>query len=431
MVFLLKPWYNKNNRFITKGAYTMKTVSERFLTYVKHHTASDEDSSAFPSTKNQLDFAAFLAEECKTIGLQDISVDPYGYVTATLPGNKNNTPTIGLIAHMDTSPDASGENILPNIVENYDGETILLKEGKLSPAEFPFLEDYIGQTLITTDGTTLLGADDKAGIAEILTAMEYLNTHPEISHGDIRIAFTPDEEIGKGVDFFDVASFGADFAYTLDGGRIGELEYENFNAARAVIKIHGMNVHPGFAKNVMVNAALIGAEIAALLPADEIPAKTEGYEGFFHLCSFEGTTTYAELDYIIRDFDRTSFENRKDLIQSIVNQKNVEHNNCIELELTDQYYNMISQIEPHMEIVDLAKQAMLDCGITPIIQPIRGGTDGARLSFMGLPCPNLFAGGHNFHSTLEFVPVESMEKAVEMIVRIAELATTLDFQKNV
>ena len=408
----------------------MKTVSDRFLTYVKHHTTSDEDSASFPSTKTQLDFAAFLSEECKAIGLKDVAVDQYGYVTATLPGSVKNIPTIAFIAHMDTSPDASGKNINPNIVENYDSSIISLKEGELSPTEFPFLKNYIGQTLITTDGTTLLGADDKAGIAEILTAMEYLIAHPEIPHGDIRIAFTPDEEIGKGVDFFDVKSFGSDFACTLDGGRIGELEYENFNAARALIKIHGMNVHPGFAKNVMINAALIGTEIAAMLPADEIPAKTEGYEGFFHLCSFEGTTTYAELDYIIRDFDKTSFENRKNLIQSIVDQKNKEHNNCIELELTDQYYNMISQIEPHMEIVDLAKQAMLDCGITPIIQPIRGGTDGARLSFMGLPCPNLFAGGHNFHSTLEFIPVESMEKAVEMILRIAELATSLDFQKT-
>ena len=409
----------------------MKSVSERFLTYVKHHTTSDEDSASFPSTKTQLAFAAFLAEECKSIGLQDAAVDEYGYVTATLPGNKENVPVIGFIAHMDTSPDAGGENIQTDIVENYNGEIIPLKEGVLSPEEFPFLKNYIGQTLITTDGTTLLGADDKAGIAEILTAMEYLITHPEIPHGDIRIAFTPDEEIGKGVDFFNVEAFGADFAYTLDGGRIGELEYENFNAARAVVKIHGKNVHPGFAKNVMINAALIGTEIASLLPADEIPARTEGYEGFFHLCSFEGTTTYAELDYIIRDFDKDSFESRKALIQSIVDKKNAEHGNCIELELTDQYYNMISRIEPHMEIVELAKQAMIDCGITPVIQPIRGGTDGARLSFMGLPCPNLFAGGHNFHSNFEFVPVESMEKAVEMIVRITELATSLDFEKNV
>ncbi len=408
----------------------MSSVSERFLTYIKHHTTSEDDALSFPSTKIQLDFAQFLAEECRSIGLQKVSVDQYGYVTATLPGNEPSAPVIGFIAHMDTSPDASGENIQPNIVKNYNGNDIPLKEGVLSPAEFPFLKNYIGQTLITTDGTTLLGADDKAGIAEILTAMEYLIAHPEIPHGDIRIAFTPDEEVGRGVDFFDVASFNADFAYTLDGGRIGELEYENFNAARALVKIHGKNVHPGYAKNIMVNAALIGAEIAALLPADEIPAKTEDYKGFFHLCSFEGTTTYAELDYIIRDFDKASFENRKALIQSIVDKKNAEHHNCIELELTDQYYNMISQIEPHMEIVDLAKQAMLDCGITPLIRPIRGGTDGARLSFMDLPCPNLFAGGHNFHSNFEFVPVESMEKAVEMIIRIAELATSLDFQKS-
>ncbi len=409
----------------------MKTVTERFLTYVKHHTTSDEDSRSFPSTKNQLTFAAFLAKECEAIGLQSVSVDKYGYVTATLPGTVQKAPTIGFIAHMDTSPDASGENILPNIVENYDGGNIPLNGTSLSPDEFPFLKDYIGQTLITSDGTTLLGADDKAGIAEILTAMEYLIAHPEISHGDIRIAFTPDEEIGKGVDFFDVASFGADFAYTLDGGRIGELEYENFNAARAIIRIKGKNVHPGTAKNVMVNAALIGTEIASLLPEREIPAKTEGYEGFFHLCSFQGDVTSATLTYIIRDFDKDSFEHRKDLIRLMVERKNTQHQGAIELELRDEYYNMLSQVEPHMEIVDLAKQAMLDCGVTPIIQPIRGGTDGARLSFMGLPCPNLFTGGHNFHSNYEFIPVASMEKAVQMIIRIAELGAALDFRKNV
>ena len=409
----------------------MKTVTERFLTYVKHHTTSDEDSRSFPSTKNQLTFAAFLAKECEAIGLQSVFVDEYGYVTATLPGTMQDTPTIGFIAHMDTSPDASGENILPNIVENYDGGNIPLNGTSLSPDEFPFLKDYIGQTLITSDGTTLLGADDKAGIAEILTAMEYLIAHPEISHGDIRIAFTPDEEIGKGVDFFDVASFGADFAYTLDGGRIGELEYENFNAARAIIRIKGKNVHPGTAKNVMVNAALIGTEIASLLPEREIPAKTEGYEGFFHLCSFQGDVTSATLTYIIRDFDKDSFEHRKDLIRLMVERKNTQHQGAIELELRDEYYNMLSQVEPHMEIVDLAKQAMLDCGVTPIIQPIRGGTDGARLSFMGLPCPNLFAGGHNFHSNYEFIPVASMKKAVQMIIRIAELGAALDFRKNV
>ena len=409
----------------------MKPVSERFLEYIKHHTTSAEDMPNFPSTARQLDFAAFLAEECKALGLSSVSVDKYGYVTALLPATKKGGPTIGFIAHMDTSPDASGENIRPHIIENYDGGSIPLKEGCLSPTEFPFLKNYIGQTLITTDGTTLLGADDKAGIAEILTAAEYLLAHPEIPHSDIRIAFTPDEEVGRGVDFFDVKAFGADFAYTLDGGRIGELEYENFNAARAVIRIHGKNVHPGTAKNIMVNAALIGAELASALPADEIPAKTEGYEGFFHLCSFEGTTTSATLDYIIRDFDDVSFENRKALLRSIVAKLNETYHNCVELELTDQYRNMLSQIEPHMEIIELAKQAMTDCGITPIIQPIRGGTDGARLSFMGLPCPNLFAGGHNFHGNQEFIPVPSMEKAVEMIVRIAELATTLDFPKNV
>ena len=410
----------------------MKTVTERFLTYVKHHTTSDESSDTFPSTKRQLAFAAFLAKECEAIGLQSVSVDAYGYVTALLPGNTANAPTIGFISHMDTSPDASGENVLSNIVENYDGKAIPLNGTVLSPKEFPSLKEYIGQTLITSDGTTLLGADDKAGITEILTAAEYLLAHPEIPHGDIRIAFTPDEEIGKGVDFFDVDKFHADFAYTLDGGRIGELEYENFNAARAIIRIKGKNVHPGSAKNVMKNAALIGTEIASLLPERETPAKTEGYEGFFHLCSFEGDVTSATLNYIIRDFNADSFAHRKELLRLIVERKNAQYNNCIELDLHDEYYNMLSQIEPHMEIVSLAKQAMLDCGITPIIQPIRGGTDGARLSFMGLPCPNLFAGGHNFHSNYEYVPVPSMEKAVSMIVRIAELAaTTLDFQKNV
>lgn len=410
----------------------MKTVTERFLTYVKHHTTSDETSDTFPSTKRQLAFAAFLAKECEAIGLQSVSMDAYGYVTALLPGNTANAPTIGFISHMDTSPDASGENVLSNIVENYDGKAIPLNGTVLSPEEFPSLKEYIGQTLITSDGTTLLGADDKAGIAEILTAAEYLLAHPEIPHGAIRIAFTPDEEIGKGVDFFDVDKFHADFAYTLDGGRIGELEYENFNAARAIIRIKGKNVHPGSAKNVMKNAAFIGTEIASLLPERETPAKTEGYEGFFHLCSFEGDVTSATLNYIIRDFNAASFAHRKELLRLIVERKNAQYNNCIELDLHDEYFNMFSQIEPHMEIVSLAKQAMLDCGITPIIQPIRGGTDGARLSFMGLPCPNLFAGGHNFHSNYEYIPVPSMEKAVSMIVRIAELAaTTLDFQKNV
>ena len=404
-------------------------ITERFLKYVGYGTNSDEKSETCPSTPNQLVLGAAIAEELKALGLTDVEQDADGYVYGYLPGEGE---ALGLIAHMDTSPDASGENVLSNIVENYDGKAIPLNGTVLSPKEFPSLKEYIGQTLITSDGTTLLGADDKAGIAEILTAAEYLLAHPEIPHGDIRIAFTPDEEIGKGVDFFDVDKFHADFAYTLDGGRIGELEYENFNAARAIIRIKGKNVHPGSAKNVMKNAALIGTEIASLLPERETPAKTEGYEGFFHLCSFEGDVTSATLNYIIRDFNADSFAHRKELLRLIVERKNAQYNNCIELDLHDEYYNMLSQIEPHMEIVSLAKQAMLDCGITPIIQPIRGGTDGARLSFMGLPCPNLFAGGHNFHSNYEYVPVPSMEKAVSMIVRIAELAaTTLDFQKNV
>ena len=399
----------------------MKTVTERFLTYVKHHTTSDETSDTFPSTKRQLAFAAFLAKECEAIGLQSISMDAYGYVTALLPGNTANAPTIGFISHMDTSPDASGENVLSNIVENYDGKAIPLNGTVLSPEEFPSLKEYIGQTLITSDGTTLLGADDKAGIAEILTAAEYLLAHPEIPHGAIRIAFTPDEEIGKGVDFFDVDKFHADFAYTLDGGRIGELEYENFNAARAIIRIKGKNVHPGSAKNVMKNAALIGTEIASLLPERETPAKTEGYEGFFHLCSFEGDVTSATLNYIIRDFNADSFAHRKELLRLIVERKNAQYNNCIELDLHDEYYNMLSQIEPHMEIVSLAKQAMLDCGITPIIQPIRGGTDGAQLSFMGLPCPNLGTGGHAYHGPYEHITAEGMDAAVNVTLEIIRL----------
>lgn len=403
----------------------MKTVTERFLTYVKHHTTSDEESSSYPSTKNQSLFADFLAKECKELGLRSVSVDQFGYVTAALPANVENAPVIGFIAHMDTSPDASGKDVMPNIVENYNGGNIPLNNIHLSPEEFPVLSEYIGETLITSDGTTLLGADDKAGIAEILTAMEYLSLHPEIPHGELKIAFTPDEEIGRGVDHFDVTAFGADFAYTMDGGKIGELEYENFNAARAVIHIKGKNVHPGTAKNVMVNASLIGTEIASLLPEREIPAKTSGYEGFFHLCSFSGTVSTATLTYIIRDFDRETFENRKNLLRLLIDRKKVQYPNTITLELKDEYYNMASQLANHMEIVTLAKQAMQDCGITPIIQPIRGGTDGARLSFMGLPCPNLFAGGHNFHSPYEFIPVSSMEKAVRVIVRIAELGAAL------
>ena len=409
---------------------------ERLLQYARVYTTSDPESGTHPSAAREFDLAHLLVEEMKSIGIEDAFVDEHCYVYGSIPATKGceKKPALGLIAHMDTAPDASGENVKPILHENYDGGDVALPGTGMvmKTSTFPFLKELKGETLITSDGTTLLGADDKAGIAEILTAAEYLLAHPEIPHGDIRIAFTPDEEIGKGVDFFDVDKFHADFAYTLDGGRIGELEYENFNAARAIIRIKGKNVHPGSAKNVMKNAALIGTEIASLLPERETPAKTEGYEGFFHLCSFEGDVTSATLNYIIRDFNADSFAHRKELLRLIVERKNAQYNNCIELDLHDEYYNMLSQIEPHMEIVSLAKQAMLDCGITPIIQPIRGGTDGARLSFMGLPCPNLFAGGHNFHSNYEYVPVPSMEKAVSMIVRIAELAaTTLDFQKNV
>lgn len=409
----------------------MKSVTERFLTYIKHPTTSDEHSLSFPSTKQQLMFADFLLKECQTIGLADASVDRFGYVTASIPATTANAPAIGFIAHMDTSPDAKGENIMPHIVYNYDGGVIPLNGLTLNPEEFPSLKQYIGDTIITTDGTTLLGADDKAGIAEILTAAQYLIAHPEIPHGKICIAFTPDEEVGKGADHFDVEKFGADFAYTLDGGKIGELEYENFNAAQAVIHIKGKSVHPGTAKNTMVNAALIGAEIASMLPEKEIPSKTEGYEGFFHLCSFEGNVSEATLRYIIRDFNTETFEHRKNLLQLIVARKNIQYANALTLELKDQYYNMSSQLNHCMEIVELAKQAMFACDITPIVQPIRGGTDGARLSFMGLPCPNLFAGGHNFHGPYEYIPVSSMEKAVQMIVKIVELGATLDFPKKI
>ena len=408
---------------------------ERLLKYVSVYTTSDPDSATVPSSMRQYDLANILVDELKALGLENVHVDEngvvYGWLSATAGCEQK--PALGFIAHLDTAPDCSGENVKPQIIEHYDGGDVLLAGSgeTLSPAAFPGLKKLVGMTLITTDGTTLLGADDKAGIAEIMTALENILA-ANAPHGRLCIAFTPDEEIGAGVDHFDVAKFGADCAYTLDGGRIGELEYENFNAARAIIRIKGKNVHPGSAKNVMKNAALIGTEIASLLPERETPAKTEGYEGFFHLCSFEGDVTSATLNYIIRDFNADSFAHRKELLRLIVERKNAQYNNCIELDLRDEYYNMLSQIEPHMEIVSLAKQAMLDCGITPIIQPIRGGTDGARLSFMGLPCPNLFAGGHNFHSNYEYIPVPSMEKAVSMIVRIAELAaTTLDFQKNV
>lgn len=409
----------------------MKTVTQRLLTYVKHNTTSDFNSATYPSTRTQLHFADYLAKECREIGLVDITVDQNGYVMATLPETVPGAPVIGFIAHMDTSPDAKGDGIMPNIVEQYDGGNIPLNNISISPEEFPILQNYIGDTLITSDGTTLLGADDKAGIAEILTAMDYLKRHPEIPHGKIRIAFTPDEEIGRGVDYFSVENFGADFAYTVDGGELGELQYENFNAARAVIHISGKNVHPGTAKNIMINATLLGTEIAALLPEKEIPAKTEGYEGFFHLCSFQGTVSSATLTYIIRDFDNSTFEHRKNMMQMIVDRKKNQYPNAISLEIRDEYYNMSSCIAEHMSIVGLAKEAMEVCSVTPIIRPIRGGTDGARLSYMSLPCPNLFTGGHNFHGPYEFIPVSAMNKAVKTIIKIAEMGRNLDFKKKV
>ena len=399
----------------------MKTVTERFLTYVKHHTTSDESSDTFPSTKRQLAFAAFLAKECEAIGLQSVSVDAYGYVTALLPGNTANAPTIGFISHMDTSPDASGENVLSNIVENYDGKAIPLNGTVLSPKEFPSLKEYIGQTLITSDGTTLLGADDKAGIAEILTAAEYLLAHPEIPHGAIRIAFTPDEEIGKGVDFFDVDKFHADFAYTLDGGRIGELEYENFNAAQAKVIFKGLNVHPGTAKGKMVNASNLAVRFASWLPAEQRPEHTEGYEGFFHLIGMNGGIEEASLVYIIRDHSRQLFEDKKHLMETLVKCSNELQPGSTTLEMRDQYYNMREIVESNMFIVDLASEAMKAVGVKPLIQPIRGGTDGARLSFMGLPCPNLFTGGHNFHGRYEYIPLPSLQKAMETVVKIIEM----------
>lgn len=401
----------------------IKTVTQRFLSYITQETTSNPQSETYPSTATQLSFAKKLAEECVSMGLSHVTVDQHGYVCATLPATTQAPcPTLAFFAHMDTSPDASGENIKPNIIENYDGKEIFLQGISLSPDEFPSLRDSIGETIITTDGTTLLGADDKAGIAEILTAMDYLLSHPEIPHGEIKVVFTPDEEIGKGVDFFDVTKLGADFGYTMDGGSLGEIEYENFNAARANISIQGKSVHPGSAKNIMVNAALIAAELINEMPKQETPAHTEGYEGFFHLCHMEGNVSNASLSFIIRDFDTTSFENRKTFLRTLVAEKNKEYHNCIALDLYDEYQNMVSQIEKEMHIVDLALAAMKELHIKPIQKPIRGGTDGARLSFMGLPCPNLFAGGHNFHGPYEFIPVSSMEKAVDLIVKISTLA---------
>lgn len=404
----------------------MTTLVDRFLKYVEFTTTSDENTNLTPSTPGQLALAHYLVKELKSIGLKDAEVDKNGYVMATLPANiDKEIPTIGFIAHLDTSPDMSGKNVKPKIIKNYDGKDILMNEEKLIVFEtekFPEILQYIGQDIIVTDGTTLLGADDKAGIAEIISAMEYLVDHPEIKHGKIRIAFTPDEEIGKGVDYFNIKKFNAQWAYTIDGGEIGELQYENFNAASARLTFNGLNVHPGYARHKMKNSIRIAQQYMSMLPRHETPEHTEGYEGFYHITNIEGTVEKTTLNCLIRDHDRDKFERRKKELQHLVNKINAEFGeNTAIIELKDQYYNMREKIEPIMYIIDIASQAMKKVGVTPKISPIRGGTDGARLSYMELPCPNIFAGGHNFHGRFEYIPIPSMEKAMMVIVKIAEL----------
>lgn len=401
-------------------------VTKRFLQYVKFDTQSDELTNMTPSTPGQMIFARHLEEELRALGLTEITLDDNGYLMATLPGNitDRQVPTIGFIAHLDTSPDMSGRHVNPRIVENYDGKDIVLNADDsivLSPAEFPELLNYTGQDLIVTDGKTLLGADDKAGIAEIITAVDYLKNHPEIKHGKIRIAFNPDEEIGQGAHKFDVDLFGADWAYTMDGGEVGELEFENFNAAVAKVTFKGRNVHPGYAKHKMINSMRIANQFIIMLPRWETPEHTEDYEGFYHLVGMEGSVEQTVLTYIIRDHDRDRFERRKKEFEHLARKINHEFPECCTLEIKDQYYNMREKIEPVMHIIETAEEAMRQEGVTPRVVPIRGGTDGAQLSFKGLPCPNIFAGGLNFHGRYEFVPIPSMEKAEKVIVRIAEI----------
>jgi len=403
----------------------MQNVTERFLRYIKLDSQSDPKSETHPSTTGQMLFSKILANELINIGLTDVFVDERAYIMATLPSNiDRKVPVVGFIAHVDTSPDFSGNGVNPQFVYNYDGTDIVLNKKEnivMRVNDFPELHDYVGQTLITTDGTTLLGADDKAGIAEIVTAMEYLINHPEIPHGEVKIGFTPDEEIGAGADFFDVEKFGADFAYTMDGDELGVIEYENFNAASAIVAITGRIVHPGYAKNKMKNSALVAQKFLAMLPASEIPERTTDYEGFFHLMSIKGNVERTEMEFIIRDHNRDLFEKRKKMMQGIAAQLNLEFGEgTVELVLKDQYYNMLEKIEPVKYIIDIASNAMIDCGIQPKIKAIRGGTDGARLSYMGLPCPNIFEGGMNFHGRFEFIPEQSMEKAVEVILKIIE-----------
>lgn len=403
-----------------------EAIKERFLKYIAIDTQSDEKSETYPSTQKQMEFSNYLSGELRSIGLQEVSVDEYGYVMASLPSNiDTKAPIIGFIAHMDTSPDMPGKVSNPIIVENYQGQDIILNHDldlSLNINEFPELKKYIGNTIIATDGTTLLGADDKAGIVEIIEAMKYLIAHPEIKHGKIRIGFTPDEEIGKGVDYFSVEKFGADFAYTLDGGEIGELEYENFNAAGAKINIQGRNIHPGYAKEKMINALNIATEFNLLLPEFMKPEYTQDYEGFYHLIDINGSVENATMQYIIRDHDRKLFEDKKQLMLKTAHFLNQKYGSeIITIDMNDQYYNMREMVEKEMHIVETAFKAMELCGVKPLVVPIRGGTDGARLSYMGLLCPNIFAGGHNFHGKFEFVPLESMVKATEVIIKIAEL----------
>ena len=401
-------------------------ITERFLKYVSFCTTSDEETNMTPSTPGQMEFAKYLASELKEIGMQEVTLDENGYVMATLPANIEGKPTIGFIAHMDTAPDASGKNVKARIVENYDGQDILLNAEKnivFEVAKYPEILDYKGQDIIVTDGTTLLGADDKAGLAEIVTACEYLIQHPEIQHGKIRVGFTPDEEIGQGADHFDVEKFGCDFAYTMDGGAVGELEYENFNAAGCKVKVHGVNVHPGYGYHKMINSMRIANHFATMLPRWETPEHTQGYEGFYHLIAMNGSVEETTLQYIIRDHDRARFESRKREIEHLARKINQEYGEgTVEVEIRDQYYNMREMVEPVMHIVTLVEEAMKEVGVTPKVQPIRGGTDGARLSFEGLPCPNIFAGGVNFHSRFEYLPIPSMEKAMQVILQIVQKA---------
>ena len=402
----------------------MEKLLDKFLRYVAVETTSNEDSETQPSSNKELDLLRMLRDELIQLGIK-AELDEYGYVMATIPANtRKKIPAIGFIAHVDTAPDASGKNIKPQIIKKWDGKDIVLNKKKnivLRTAEFPEMLQYKGQTMITTDGTTLLGADDKAGVAEIMYAAQYIMGHPEFKHGEIKIGFTPDEEIGRGVVKFDVEKFGARYAYTMDGGEIGELEYENFNAAAAKIHIQGSNIHPGYGKDKMVNSMLIAMELDAMLPVEQRPCYTQGYEGFFHLTSINGTVEETNMSYIIRDHDRAKFEEKKALMTSIVKYLNQKYGKVVKLELKHQYYNMRQEVEPHFFIVEKAIKAMEMAGVKPKVQPIRGGTDGANLSFMGLPCPNIFAGGHNFHGKLEYVPLESMEKAAEVILNIIKL----------